>query len=544
MLSSVLNSAWYIANLPSYLSLKYYFSNPRTCQQKILSHILRSNVKSVFGKHFRFSSIRNIRDYQNYVPVQQYDDIRHMVEDIRRGKANVLTSEPVTHLMPSSGTTSARKLIPHTRSLQKQFDRAIAAWIADTYSRHPGLVQGRAYWSITPYLEEEARQYSVPVGFQRDSSYLGGIKQRLVEPLMAVQEDIAQISDAEAFRYITLLELLRCGDLRLISVWHPSFMTLLMSDLHRCWETLLRDLHDGTISIPCVLSSTMRSRYTGKPNRKRCIQLSHINRIDGRAIWPDLEMISCWGGKHAKEATKELETYFPEINIQHKGLIATEAFMSLPFGKDESNDWLHPLAINSHFFEFIDDKGDAYLVDEILDGHEYEIAVTTGGGLYRYAMNDRIKVNGFIDRTPSIQFIGKGDSVSDYYGEKLNDQFVANLIDSLISGISANVSFSMLAPDGIRKPEQYTLYLEAEGLLEKGLCNHLDEKLCANPHYAQCRRLGQLEKARVFQIRQSANQAYLLSTINVGKRLGDIKPVKLSNKCGWSETFKGDYLAY
>ena len=218
MLSTVLNSAWYIANLPSYLSLKHNFSNPRASQKKVLGEILRSNAKTVFGKRFRFSSIRHIRDYQNTVPVQQYDDMSHMVEDIKRGEPNVLTREPVTHLMPSSGTASARKLIPHTRSLQNQFDRAIAAWIVDTYSRHPGLVQGRAYWSITPCLEEEAGQYSVPVGFQRDSSYLGGIKQRLVEPLMAVQQDIAQISDAEAFRYITLLELLRCRDLRLISV--------------------------------------------------------------------------------------------------------------------------------------------------------------------------------------------------------------------------------------------------------------------------------------------------------------------------------------
>jgi len=543
MLSSVLNSAWYIANLPSYLSLKYSFSNPRACQQKVLGEILRLNANSVFGKRFRFSSIRHIRDYQNTVPLQQYDDMRDMVEDIKWGKANVLTSEPVTHLMPSSGTTSARKLIPHTRSLQKQFDRAIAAWIVDTYSRHPGLVQGRAYWSITPYLEDEAGQYSVPVGFKKDSSYLGGIKQRLVEPLMAVQENVANISDAEAFRYITLLELLRCRDLRLISVWHPSFVTLLMGDLSRYWESLLRDLNDGTISIPCALSSSVRSRYTGQPDKKRCIQLSPINSIDGRAIWPDLEMISCWGGKHAKQAITELDTYFPEINIQQKGLIATEAFMSLPFGKDGSHNWRHPLAINSHFFEFIDDKGDAYLVDEILDGHEYEIAVTTGGGLYRYAMNDRIKVNGFIGRTPSIQFMGKGDSVSDCYGEKLNDHFVAKLIDSVIASLSAKASFSMLAPDGIRKPEQYTLYLEVDGQLEKGLCNRLDEQLCANPHYAQCRRLGQLKMARVFQIRQSANQAYLLSSMNAGKKLGDIKPVKLSNQWGWSETFRGDYLA-
>ena len=42
---------------------------------------------------------------------------------------------------------------------------------------------------------------------------------------------------------------------------------------------------------------------------------------------------------------------FPGVHLQPKGLVATEAFVTLPLGD------LRPLAIRSHFFEFQDQAG-------------------------------------------------------------------------------------------------------------------------------------------------------------------------------------------
>ena len=504
--------------------------------------LLDSNAHTVFGRRYRFSGMRNVSDFQCKVPVQNYDDLYPMIEDIRRGRSNVLTREPVTHLMPSSGSTAARKLIPYTRSLQREFNRAIGAWMVDLYSRHQGLVAGRSYWSITPYLEESTPGTGLTVGFKRDSSYLGGYRQRLVEPIMAVRENLSRIKDVESFRYVTLLELLRCSDLRLISVWHPSFLTLLMEELDSFWDSLLRDINDGTISPPNRLLPCIRKMLGAKPDRNRRNQLDRANSADGSAIWPDLAVVSCWGSGHAKGAISELRRYFTEVAFQQKGLIATEAFMSLPFGNDESDNWLHPLAINSHFFEFVDDDGNVKQVDEIRLDQEYQIVVTTGGGLYRYAMNDRVRVNGFVGRTPSIEFIGKVDSVTDFYGEKLNDRFVSSIIENLVTDLSGRVPFAMLAPDGADKPEHYTLYMESDIPLDNSIADRLEEKLCANPHYAVCRRLGQLKKAKIFRVSHSANKQYLLSSAMDGGRLGDIKPVKLSSRQDWSGTFSGGYL--
>ena len=66
------------------------------------------------------------------------------------------------------------------------------------------------------------------------------------------------------------------------------------------------------------------------------------------------------------------------LGLQGKGLIATEAFVSLPLLPD-----CDPvLAVNSHFFEFNDtETGDIRLAHEVEEGKVYSVIVTTGGGL-------------------------------------------------------------------------------------------------------------------------------------------------------------------
>ena len=56
---------------------------------------------------------------------------------------------------------------------------------------------------------------------------------------MAVPDELRLVKDMEVFRYVTLLCLLRQRELRLISVWHPSFLTLLVDALSTNWQELL-----------------------------------------------------------------------------------------------------------------------------------------------------------------------------------------------------------------------------------------------------------------------------------------------------------------
>ena len=100
----------------------------------------------------RRSSAGTIQDFQRRVPVSTNDDIEPYIARLAAGETNVLTHENVLLLEPTSGTTSGKKLIPYTKSLRAQFQRGIAAWIADLFQHRPAACRGRAYWSISPAL--------------------------------------------------------------------------------------------------------------------------------------------------------------------------------------------------------------------------------------------------------------------------------------------------------------------------------------------------------------------------------------------------------
>ena len=127
--------------------------------------------------------------------------------------------------------------------------------------------------------------------------------------------------------------------------------------------------------------------------------------------------------------------------FQKKGLLATEGVITIPRANAGN-----VAAVLSHFLEFLDDQGRPHLVHEVEPGAEYSVAITTGGGLWRYRLGDRVRVTGFLQRTPLLEFIGKEDGVCDLRGEKLHPAFVGGILRDLRRELLLPLGFAMLAP--------------------------------------------------------------------------------------------------
>jgi hypothetical protein len=515
---------------------------PGAAQQMLLRAYLERNTSTAFGKAHGFETIRNYEEFARNVPLADYDAFQPWIDRVRKGEPNVLTHEAVTHLVPTSGTTSARKLIPFTAGLQREFNAAIGPWLIDLYRQIPGSVGGPAYWSITPVIgsaEMEAavgnneRPAALPIGFDSDTAYLGGARKRLVEATMAVPPAIQRAASIHTFRYATLLSLLRCRELRLISVWHPSFLSLLLDALPAHWEKLLVDVENGSWSCGQETPSEGPSPQPVRPLPQRAKELRAADPLTPATLWPKLRLVSCWGDGPAALALADLKQRFPNVRLQPKGVIATEAFVTLPFGSR------HPLAITSHFFEFIADSGRVHLAGDLRQGSEYEVVVTTAGGLWRYRLGDRVRVNGFVRQTPSFAFLARNGNVSDQFGEKLSEAFVAKAMCETFGMNATPPAFALLAPDRDEAGCHYTLYVE--GTPRPAWTKALDAALRQNPHYAYCRDLGQLLPIRLFVIPEGAYQKFAERETANGARLGDVKPTLLSQRNDWSKVFVGTY---
>lgn len=528
--ATLANAAWWAAGAPSWLAFDAALDDPGRAQEQLLRRLLRRNADAAFGREHGFAEIRSPEQFARRVPPRDYDELRPWVERVRRGEPGVLTAEAVWRLVPTGGSTAARKLIPYTPSMQRELNRAVGPWIGDLFRQHPGAALGPAYWSITPVAgptTAEPEDSAVPVGFDDDADYLGGWRKRAVAAVMAVPSAVGSIASIDAWRYVTLLMLLRRRYLALISVWHPSFLGLLLSAMRRDWERLTHDVTCGSCVALPELSPSVAAMATPRPRPSRAKELARIGPDDAARTWPDLRVVSCWADGHAAPAAAELARALPGEAVQPKGLLATEGVVSIPYrGR-------HPLAVRSHFLEFEDAAGHVRLAPDLPPGSTYTVLLTTGGGLYRYRLHDVVRVDGMVGRTPSVRFVGRAGLVSDRMGEKLTERFVGDVLDELIAVEGSRPTFAMLAPDVNPAGCRYVLYVNAPVPADVG--TRLDALLARNPQYAYGRRLGQLLDPAVVRARDDAYSAYAERLRQLGQRLGDIKPAALSPLDGWSE---------
>lgn len=524
------NFAWAGSSWGAYSRFRRALVSPEAAQRRLLQTMIRRDGDTAFGREHRLGCVGSWEQFRSRVPVRTYDEHAPWIDRVVAGEERVLCADKVTRLMPSSGSTRAVKLIPYTPSLQAAFNRAIGPWMVDLFWRTPRVMGGAAYWSVSPAAAAPKPGGAIEVGFEDDTAYLGGARQWLAGKVMAAPNGVRHLADIETFRYTTLRFLLARRDLRLISVWHPSFLTLLLDcfTVHR--ERLIDDLCKGTLSPPGAdgdggALGLLRSRCVADPKRGK--ELAGITEM--RALWPGLEVVSCWADAGAEGAARALADVFPTCVIQPKGLLATEGFVSVPIeGK-------HPLCVLSHVLEFEDDEGGIHCAHELKAGETYGVVLTNGAGLWRYRLGDRVRCDGWVGRTPSIRFVGRADLVVDRFGEKLSEAFVSDALRALLSERKIEAPFAMLAPE----EGGYTLFLRAHSAVPNSLAEELDAALSANPHYAYCRRLGQLAAPQVAVVGEDAYARYVARRVAGGQRLGDVKAVALSGEGDWRQVLGG-----
>jgi hypothetical protein len=171
------------------------------------------------------------------------------------------------------------------------------------------------------------------------------------------------------------------------------------------------------------------------------------------------------------------------------------------------------------------------------------VVLTTGGGLYRYALGDLIRVTGTYRNLPILEFLGR-DQISDMVGEKLHESEVDRTVNSVLKEDGITVQFRMVAPEKSGYQFGYVLFIQpasesAEGLIE--LAPRIDKLLQANYHYRYARAVGQLLPFQITTVSGNPSQRYLDRLMSEGIKAGNIKPVCLDRRCGWSSWFNGNH---
>jgi hypothetical protein len=485
--------------------------DPGAAQVRQLRTVLERNAGCEYARRFDFAGIAGYPEYRRRVPVVSPDELRPWVDRMARGEPGVLLDAPLVAFEETGGSSGGAKLVPYSEASLEAFRRALLPWLDDLYVTHPGLAMGTAYWSISPACRERrVTAGGVPIGLESDAAYLGPEIGADLLAALAVPPETGLLRDIDAWRELTARHLLADENLALISVWSPTFLLELLRYMKDSAGPLARGVPDA-----------------GRGRQVEALLAADPPRFD--ALWPRLQLISCWDHAGARSYAAEVRRMFPAVTVQGKGLLATEGVVSIPLAGYP----MPVLAIDSGFFEFVDAQGEALPAHEVRDGAEYELLLTNDCGLYRYAIGDRVRVHGFAAKTPMLEFIGRSGVVSDLCGEKITEEFALHMLAPF------GLRFAALAPQS-RGTAGYVLLLDAEEVSAphaQALGRKLDEALGANPQYAYARSLRQLAPLAAVRCERPL-RSWIDAGVRRGQRLGDIKPCALLVDGDWPQTFR------
>ncbi|TVP55374.1 MAG: GH3 auxin-responsive promoter [Halomonadaceae bacterium] len=492
-------------------------------QRGRLSQILTRVAHSPVGRKTGVSAAWRWEDFAYHQPTSTYSDWDGAIQAQMASRSQRFIDSQVMRYQPTSGSGSAIKWIPYTKLFLGELDRAIAPWLGDLYRRYPGVRQGVHYWSLS-WLPTEMRQ-QVSGHINDDMKLLGVGKRWLANRTQAVPESVSMAASSDDSLFATLAYLSSRQDLSAMSVWSPTFALGLLEKLG-VWKdelsTVLASGHWGDRQqslghMPAPLSlrgGQMLQAWDG---------MTDANFY--RELWPQLALVSAWDTASAAPWARQLRSLLPHAPLQGKGLWATEGVVTIPQGDQ------HVLAAGSHFYEFEDASTREILPAWKLEaGQQVSPLMTTGSGLLRYRLGDRLLVTGHAGQLPTLEFQGRDDGV-DMVGEKISSVAVQKVLDAMHWPAVVRPVIVLAQEQGADHGRpQYLLLAEAPpgfpAAAYRNWGHHLAEQLEAGLqesfHYQLARNLDQLNGAHCICGPQLRHQ-YMAACRERGMIDGNIK---------------------
>lgn len=138
--------------------------NPVAAQERVFQNLILSAQNTQFGIDHQFENIQTFSDFASRVPIRDYEGLRSYIDEVVRGKADVLWSGKPIYFAKTSGTTSGAKYIPLTKESMpfhiQAARNAILSYIYETGKAD--FVDGKMiFLQGSPVLEEK---YGIKIG--------------------------------------------------------------------------------------------------------------------------------------------------------------------------------------------------------------------------------------------------------------------------------------------------------------------------------------------------------------------------------------------
>lgn len=507
---------------------------PRSAQDKVLMGVVHAGMATRFGQERNFAHIATYEDFVRAVAIQDYEALRPYIDAQERGEPAALTPEHPVMYAVTSGTTGEPKYLPVLARTLRQYQAGQQLFTLMLYRTCPEAFEGKAFGVASPAVEGH-RPSGIPYGSV--SGHLYASMPRLVRANYLIPPHVYALTD-HALKYKVMLRLaLAETNITYLAGANPSSFLQLLSVLRQSWPAFVESLKHGGMGelgeLPADLAAVLAGRLDPCPERAAVLRKIEPTEISYETLWPNIRLLTVWTGGSCGVALDALKhTLSAQTRVIELGFLASELRVTVT--ADPVSGAGLPM-LNQHFYEFVErgawEAGErqGLRLHELRQGAEYYVIVTTASGLYRYFMNDIVRVVGQFNETPTLCFVQKGRGVTNITGEKVYEHQMLEAAGNVLSRNRMTPVFIMALADAAASV--YRVYVEPAkqaGDVPGAIADEMDAELCRlNIEYAAKRASGRLAKLSLSVLAAGAGDAYRQSCVADGQREGQFKPILL-----------------
>ncbi|MDA7854284.1 GH3 auxin-responsive promoter family protein [Cyclobacteriaceae bacterium] len=327
---------------------KKWALNPGKFQSNLFRKLIKSGSKTQFGRDHQFDEIRNHTDFTQRVPIRDYEELKPYINEILKGKKDVLWPGLPAYLAKTSGTTSGVKYIPITKdSIPNHINSARNALLS--YVNETGnstfLNKKLIFLSGSPTLTYTS---GIPTG------RLSGIVNHLIPT------------------YLKSNQL-------------PSYPTNCLEDWEQKVDQIVLETENQDLSLISGIPPWVQMYFDKLVSRK------------GKSIkdvFPNFSLF-VYGGVNFDPYQKKLYETIGKTIDSIETYPASEGFIA--YQDSQASKGLLLLSNSGIFFEFIaasdffNESRKRLTLEEVEIGVNYAVILNSNAGLWGYAIGDTVK---------------------------------------------------------------------------------------------------------------------------------------------------------
>lgn len=469
-------------------NIEKWSKHPVITQQRIFQSIIQKAAHTQFGKDHHFNEIKSIRDFQQAVPIRDYEGIKPYIERIMQGEENVLWPGKPLYLTKTSGTTSGTKYIPISHdSISNHIDsarNALLCYIAET-GKTDFVEKKMIFLQGSPQLSSIA---GIPTG---------------------------RLSGIVAHHVPSYLQKNRM----------PSFATNCIED----WEKKVDAIVEETVREDMGLISGIPPWV--QMYFEKLIQKTGKKTI--REIFPNFSLF-VYGGVNFEPYRAKFDQLIGEKIDSIETYPASEGFIA--FQNSQKDPGLLLILNKGIFFEFIPVEAyfspspPRYTIENVELNKNYALILTTNAGLFAYSIGDTVK---FVSKNPyKIIVTGRIKHFISAFGEHVIAEEVEDSLKTAMQQMPCIVTEFHVAPQ-VNPPEglpyhEWFIEFDTPPSDPEKFAELIDAALQKkNPYYKDLRTGNMLRTLIITPVRKNTFADYMRS---IGKLGGQNKLPRLANE--------------